>query len=75
MILELLIAILTVTLVMYLHLSWLDWSASYRQEAIYDNSKKNSIVYQLLAPRVVVDSKKYLQFWYLYYTTANTILN
>lgn len=73
MIVSILIAICTVFLLIYGFSEYLLWAPGYRSDAQFDDKKKNSVLYTLLPPESLSDSRKYLYFWANYYWIKNTM--
>lgn len=69
MFIEIIGAALVVFIILYYFPIYLKWSANYRQEAQFDDEKKNNWKYNLLAPQIMEESLKKINFLYLYYKT------
>jgi hypothetical protein len=73
MLLEIIIGLLVAVLILYVFYQYLLWAPGYRSSAEFDEAKKASILYKILPPTSLTDSRKYVYFWGTYYWMKNTL--
>ena len=69
---EIIIALFVAGLILYGFYQYLLWAPGYRSSAQFDDVKKGSILYKILPPTSLTDSRKYVYFWGVYYYIKNT---